>query len=56
MLSFAVFAKIYLGSYFGKGIGIDDLIEQLSKFIAENLQSAPNATVEELIELRKILR
>ncbi|MBR8840233.1 MAG: hypothetical protein DSM106950_41155 [Stigonema ocellatum SAG 48.90 = DSM 106950] len=30
-----------------------DLIEQLSKFIAENLQSAPNATVEELVERLK---
>lgn len=30
-----------------------DLIEQLSKFIAENLQSDPNATVEELVERLK---
>ena len=30
-----------------------DLIEQLSKFIAENLQSAPSATVEELVERLK---
>ncbi|WP_375495655.1 NB-ARC domain-containing protein [uncultured Nostoc sp.] len=28
-------------------------LEQLSKFIAENLQSAPNATVEELVERLK---
>lgn len=30
-----------------------DLIEQLRKFIAENLQSAPNATIEELVERLK---